>query len=147
MMVERRTQRALVLREEVLALDCYPDAVRLPHPPLQEVLAIEYTDPAGDDQTLPDTAYRVNTYVEPARVTRASGATWPAVIGEEAAIRVRYRTGYASPASVPAPLKQWMLLAIGAMYDNRDQFIVGASVAPLPEDFMGLLWQPYMVYM
>lgn len=144
---EGRTQRALVPRNEALALECWPAAIRLPWPPLMAVTAIEYDTQDDTEQTVPDTGYRVNSYVEPARITRKGTEGWPAVRTGDAAIRVRYRTGYASPSSVPASLRQWMLLAIGTMYENRESAAPGAQIYALPEDFMSLLLQPHVVYM
>lgn len=144
---EGRTQRALVPRNEVLALECWPAAIRLPWPPLQAVTGIEYDDQDDTEQTVPDSGYRVNSYVEPARITRKGTEGWPTVLAGDAVIRVRYRTGYASPSSVPASLRQWMLLAIGTMYENRESAAPCAQIYELPEDFMSLLLQPHVVYM
>lgn len=146
-MAEARTQRALVPREEVLALDCFGMAIRLPWPPLTELTSIEYLDQDGEQQTLAPETYVVNDHVEPARITRAAAATWPAPLSQEASVLVSYTAGYADAADVPAPLVQWMLLAIGGMYENREPIVIGATVAPLPEEFMCWLWQPYVVYM
>lgn len=148
-MVEQRTGRALVPRAEVLAMDVWPDAIRLPWPPLAAVTSITYLDQAGATQTLDPATRLVNTHTEPARITRANQATWPTPLAQEASILVSYTAGYATPDDVPAPLKQWMLLAIGAMYDNREQIAVmpRAAFTAIPDDFMSLLWQPYMVYM
>jgi uncharacterized phiE125 gp8 family phage protein len=151
-MVEGRTQRALVPTDKVLALDVWPcDAIVLPWPPfvaLASTDAITYTDQDGAPQTLDPSLYRVNTHTEPVRITRANQATWPAPLTQEAGILVSYSVGYATPDDVPAPLKQWMLLAIGALYDNREQIAVmpRAAFTTIPDDFMSLLWQPYMVY-
>ena len=146
-MAEGRTQRAIVLRDEVLALDCFATPIRLPYPPLRTVAAIDYDDQDGAQQTLDDTAYRVNDYVTPARITRASGATWPTTAVQEAAVRVRYSCGYPTPSAVPVSLRQWMLLAIGALYENRESVTAGVQTYALPEDFMALLLQPHVVYM
>lgn len=146
-MIEERTQRALVPRTEVLALDTFPAAIRLPWPVLQAVTSIVYLDVDGAEQTLSAEDYRVNAHTEPARITRAAGVSWPATENEEAAVLVTYTTGYPDAAAVPGPLKQWMLLAIGALYENREQVAAGVPIVSIPDDFMGLLWQPYMVYL
>jgi len=146
-MIEQRTQRAIVTRTESLAFDTFPSVVRLPWPPFSQILEISYIDENGASATLPPENYVVNDYAEPARMTRASGATWPTHAAQEAAVVITYETGYAGANAVPVPLKQWMLLAIGAMYENREQCAAGVQIYSIPEDFMGLLWQPYMVYM
>jgi hypothetical protein len=65
--------------------------------------------------------------------------------GRRDAVRVYYTAGY-PVGEVPLPIVQWMLLAIGTMYANRENEVVGATVAPLPDNFSRWLLQPYMVY-
>ena len=146
-MVEQRTQRAIVVRTQSVAFDTFPQVAELPWPPFVSITQIGYVDLGGVWQTVPLTNYNINTYVEPARMVMASGITWPQHAQQEAAVVISYEAGYAVPAGIPVPLIQWMLLAIGAMYEHREQIVAGVTVESLPEDFMGLLWQPYMVYM
>lgn len=145
-MVEGRTQRSLVPVSKALALPAFCDGVALPGAPFVGVTRVAYTDTNGAQQTLPTTVYEVYPYAEPARLYLASGQSWPSTLPRRAAVVVNYDIGYATPAEVPAPLKQWMLLAIGAMYENREAIAAGVNVMALPDEFMSLLWQPYMVY-
>lgn len=151
MMVEQRTQRAMMPQTIAIGLDKFCPVVQLPRAPFIYSLAtppvvIKYFDENGDLQTLAESVYHVNKYVEPAEVSLVAGQSWPSITPQPGGVTMEYQAGYADAASVPGPLKQWMLLAIGAMYDNRDQVYTGAETYPLPESFMGLLWQPYMVY-
>jgi uncharacterized phiE125 gp8 family phage protein len=55
-------------------------------------------------------------------------------------VTVRYVVGYADAASVPAPLKQAMLLMIGDMYERRQD-----SIKQLPSASEYLM-NPYRVF-
>lgn len=146
-MVEGRTQRRLVPGAQVLPLQVFTDGVALPGVPFGDVTSITYIDQDGAAQTLSTDVYEVNAFVEPATLERKYGQSWPAV--QTGSIRVNFTAGYSTPDDVPHALKQWMLLAIGTMYENREQATaMGAGgFYELPESFMGLLWQPYMVYL
>lgn len=146
MMVEGRTQRALVVTTESVAMSAFPPVIELPRTPYKEVLQIAYLDDSDVWQEVDQSVYRVNTYTVPVQITLDYEQSWPTVTPRAAAIVVSYEAGYTDPAIVPAPLKQWMLLAIGAMFENREQIAAGVEIYAIPESFMGLLWQPYMVY-
>lgn len=45
--------------------------------------------------------------------------------------------GWATAADVPRPIKQWMLLAVGEMYANREA---------LPDGFADRLLDPYRIW-
>ena len=147
-MLEGRIHRALVPQTVTFtaaAFDYY--GMKLPRTPYLGELAVEYVDAAGTLGPLDPAAYYLDTTVEPARIYPAPGLTFPATSTlDQRAVRITYQAGYASPADVPASLKQWILLAIGTLYEHRATVAAGVSIATLPEDFMQWLWQPYMVY-
>jgi uncharacterized phiE125 gp8 family phage protein len=109
------------------------------------VTTVKYVDGDGAEQTLDSAAYITNDYVDPPELTPAYGTSWPSTQLRAAAIVVRYTAGYADAASVPEPIRQWMLLAIGAFYEQRSMVNEGQTYA-LPEDFYKWLLQPYVVY-
>lgn len=48
--------------------------------------------------------------------------------GSGTAVTVVYRAGYGTDyTAVPAPIRQWMMLKIGALYEHRESVIVGAN--------------------
>lgn len=148
-MVEQRTGRALMPQRVRIGLDAFGAITKLPRAPLAATpaLVVKYYDEDGAQQTVGDQVYIVNEYVEPVQVTLAYGQQWPTAQARAASVTMEYDVGYADEAAVPVPLKQWMLLAIGTMYENREQNAAGAEIFSIPESFMGLLWQPYMVYL
>ncbi|MED5441295.1 MAG: phage head-tail connector protein [Pseudomonadota bacterium] len=56
---------------------------------------------------------------------------------------VQYNAGYADAAAVPSPLKKWMLMQIGAMYEHRESEVVGVATNKLK--YVDSLIQPYRV--
>lgn len=147
--IEQRTGRAMMPQRWKIGMDGFCAVTRLPGAPLAGVhgLLIKYFDVNNVEQTVNSTIYTLNRYVEPTQVTLAYGQSWPAITPTAGGVTMEYDVGYADTDAVPAPLKMWMLLAIGTMYENREQCTPGTEIYSIPEDFMGLLWQPYMVYM
>jgi uncharacterized phiE125 gp8 family phage protein len=143
MMLEQRINR--VLMPQTIETSVYPHGLFFPVLPARSVVNISYVDNAGATVPLDSAFYVTDFYQEPPLLLPAYGISWPAAQAGSP-LRIRYEAGYASAEDVPAPLKHWILLAIGTMYEHRATVEAGASIAELPEDFMTWLWQPYMVY-
>jgi uncharacterized phiE125 gp8 family phage protein len=146
---EQRTERALITSDWLLTLDAFPAADRFnPHAaialracPVQSVLSIKYDDADGVERTLDTAAYRVSPTQEPALITPVAGTTWPTTLDAPGAVRVAYRAGYgATPDHVPEPLKQWIRLAVGDLYERRN---ASAEQPATPHQFVDALLQPY----
>jgi uncharacterized phiE125 gp8 family phage protein len=74
----------------------------------------------------------------------ARGKAWPDTSDEINAVRVRYTAGYGDSADdVPAAIRQWILLHVGAMYDRREA-VDAAGMQPL--SFLCSLLDPYRVF-
>lgn len=144
-MLEQRTNRRLMAQTIEWVLPAWGGFI-VPTAPLVALGDITYTDEAGAPQVLDDSLLFVDTYHEPAAAVLSFGQSWPAM-QPGSRPTARAVVGYPSAEAVPAELKSWMLLAIGALYDNRAAVVAGVSVSPLPEDFMHWLWHPYMVYL
>lgn len=144
-MAEERLNRALMPQVLEFAQNEFCTTLKFPRPPLVDVTTVKYVDGDGAEQTLDSAAYITNEYVDPPELTPAYGTSWPSTQLRAAAIVVRYTAGYADAASVPEPIRQWMLLAIGAFYEHRSMVNEGQTYA-LPEDFYKWLLQPYVVY-
>lgn len=126
--------RALIDQTWDLYLDAFPDddaAIKIPLPPLIEVLGVYYLDAAGAEQTLAEAAYVVDAYGDPGRVLLIATGSWPTPKETANALRVRFRAGYidasVSPAEdrVPAAIKAAILLMVGDLYANREETIAG----------------------
>jgi len=118
----------------------------LDHAPLITVDSISYIDIDGVTQTLSSALYKVDSITEPCRVVPAYGNTWPGTRNEINAVTVNYTCGYgAAAASVPEPIKSWIKLRVGAMYENREEFATGRSIVAIEMPFIDGLLQNYRV--
>lgn len=143
---EHDTRRALVTQTWKLALDAFPDGmVRLEHAPVSEVVSVVYTDPNGTVQALDAAAYKLDAISEPCRLVPSYGNSWPASRSEVNAVAITYTCGYGQPEAVPESIKRWMLLRIGALYENREEVLTGRAITLAPLPFVDALLAPYRV--
>ena len=138
---ENRTERTMLSTPWRLTMDSFPDAFELMQPPIIAVQSVQFVDEAGVLQTLDPADYTLDTVSEPGYLVPAYGKEWPATRSQPNAVVVNYTAGYGLlPANVPAPLKQWMLLAIGDMYGTRN----ASSEKPVVKhNFVDGLLDPY----
>lgn len=141
---EQELKRKLITQTLDAYFDSFPSEILLP--PLQSVTSIVYTDDAGDEQTLSASLYTVDAVSIPARIVPAYGQAWPSTRDQPNAVRVRFVAGYGLAAAVPNCVKQWMLLDVKAMYDNRDKMASGTSFASLPSVYVDGLLDPERVH-
>lgn len=136
---EERTERTLITTPWSLKLDAFPDAIELDRPPLIAVQSLEYLDEAGALQLIDPADYVLDTQSEPGFLVPAPDVAWPDVqSGAINTVRVSFTAGYgATAASVPAPLRHWILCALTYLYENR--------VGELPEGFADGLLGSYRV--
>lgn len=141
---EDRLQRTLITSGWTLTLDAFPEVIELRMPPIIAVSAVTYRDPAGATQTLSPLDYEDDSVSVPGKIVLAEGKTWPATRNGINNVNVVYTAGYGSTAgSVPAAIRQWLLLAVGEMYANRER----SSERPVvPHDFADGLLCPYRVW-
>lgn len=143
---EHRTGRALVTQQWRLGLDRFADdSLDLPLPKLQSVQSVTYLDSNGNRQTLANTEYDVITDELVGRLIPAFGKTWPDCRIRPGSVQVSYTCGYGAASDVPQSIKAWMLLAIGAWYENREALTAGQPVAELPRCFWEGLLDPFWV--
>jgi uncharacterized phiE125 gp8 family phage protein len=137
--------RALVTQTWELVLDEFPDnEIRIPLPALQSIVSIKYDDAAGAEQTVSASDYVIDVVSEPGWVLPVTGVSWPDTYDTVNAVRVRFTAGYGNAASVPEAIKSAMKLIIGDLYENRQEAVIGASVAQLPRAVEALL-SPYRI--
>ena len=143
---EHRTGRALVTQQWRLGLDRFADdSMDLPLPKLQSVQSVTYLDADGVRQTLAGAEYDVVTDELVGRLLPAFGKTWPDCRIRPGSVQVSYTCGYGAASDVPQSIKAWMLLAIGAWYENREAMTAGQPVAELPRSFWDGLLDPFYV--
>lgn len=144
-MLEQRINRAIVPQTVTVRAHGFLDGMTLPLVPYLGGLEVTYTT-NGETLALDAAEYYLDTSVEPARLYPATGTSYPSVTYAPGAVQFSYMAGYPDVTAVPAPLKHWILLAIGTLYNHRETVAAGVSVTDVAPEFMKMLWQPYMVY-
>jgi hypothetical protein len=124
--------------------DWFPFALRPPEPPMSKLYSLTYTDTAGVTQTLASTAsstkVQLDMDAEPARIVPAYGTVWPATRLVPRAVQLTYDAGYgASGASVPASIKQAILLLVSHLYENREPVTLDGDPKTIPMTVTALL--------
>lgn len=113
--------------------------------PVSAIAGITYLDQTGATIALPSTEYALMAGGDgqSAFVVQAFGKTWPTAQAFPEAIRVEAACGYgADEVSIPAGIRAWMLLLIGAMYEFREADAARA-IARVP--FADSLLDPFRI--
>ena len=150
-MCEAFTGRAFIDQTWQLVLDSFPTGIdleiKIPKPPLIEIVDIAYDDPDGAPVSIVADQYFVDNVSEPGWVVPANASlSWPTPISAINSVRIRFRAGYVdnnSPqgAAVPGDIKSAILLTIGNFYEQREGQVVGSQVYQLPWGIEQLLRQ------
>ena len=142
---EHETGRALMAQTWEIALDAFPAAIEMTRTPVQSITSVTYANTDGAQTVLSDALYSLDAADEFgwAYVVPAYAGAWPETRDEINAVRVRYVAGYADAESVPAAIKSWILLQVGAMYAHRESDVIG-QVQRL--GFVDALLHRYRVY-
>lgn len=128
---EQITGRAIMPQTWELTLDSFPEAFSLTRVPVASITSVTYADADGVDQVLSGASYALDNADDfgPAYVVPAYDTEWPDTRDQINAVKVRFVAGYANAAAVPEPIKAWIKLQIGAMYENREREVTGSLVA------------------
>jgi uncharacterized phiE125 gp8 family phage protein len=147
--VENELGRALITQTWEKYLDAFPSAIELFYPPVQSIVSVKYNDSTGALQTLDPSQYMLDDKQEPAWIVPAVGVSWPATRDQVNAVTVRFICGYGDDSTkVPNAIRNWMLLRVGALYENRQMVTMEAgrvNVAALPAQFIDRLLDRYRI--
>ncbi|MDO7841083.1 head-tail connector protein [Sphingomonas immobilis] len=88
-------------------------SIRLPYPPMIEIVSVKYVDSAGVEQTVADGNYELLGE----SLVSSYGVSWATPRNQREAVRIRYRAGY--EATLPAQIRAAILLMVGDLYANR----------------------------
>lgn len=145
-MAEHKIGRALGTQTWVRVLDAFPGgALELGMPPVQSITSLSYIDAGGDEQSLGESDYILDTVQAPGWVLPSSDlGAWPSTASTINAVTVTFVTGWAAEA-VPKEIKQFILMHVASMYDRRDAVSdVGNNAGYLP--FVDRLLDRWVVY-
>jgi len=132
--VEAITRRALITQTWDAVIDEFPWGLEivLPYAPLQSVTSISYLDTDGVAATFTD--FAADLFGSCIRLNYEE--SWPD-IRSESQITIRFVCGYGATAdTVPASIRQAMLLIIGHLFENAEDTVNsnlgGSSIMRLP---------------
>lgn len=129
---EHITGRALMPQKWQLTVDSFAHCLDLQRA-ATAVDSVIYVAVGGTPTTLANTVYQfVGLSDYRARVVLAYGQSWPDIQTQPEAVRVLFSCGYANAAAVPEPVKAWIKLRVGALFENRQ------SVTDLPTHALGM---------
>jgi uncharacterized phiE125 gp8 family phage protein len=114
--IELYTGRAINPQTWEAVYDDFTDAISLPKGPVTAITSVKYIDAEGNEQTVTDTNYRLDSASDPQWLVKASDYVWPVVSDGVNNVVIRFVAGFTTP---PAPIKQAILLLVGQWYDNR----------------------------
>lgn len=142
---ETECQRALVTQGWRAVLDGFPSWIELDRGTVQSVDSVRYLDTASTWQTMPTTDWVADLSAPPVRVAPRFGKIWPIALPQIGAVQVDFIAGYGNAATVPQGIKRWMLLRIGSLYENREEFAVVNRGTLVAMPFVDRLLDPYRV--
>lgn len=122
-------------------VDCGSPSIKVPKGDLVSVSSVSYINTSGVSTALvANTDYLVVTGA-PGLIFPTPNREWPEVQTDRLdAVTIRCVVGYGALASsVPACVKQAILLLVGDWYRNREQTVLGTITAELPTGVQRLL--------
>jgi uncharacterized phiE125 gp8 family phage protein len=111
--------RALISQVWIKWLDAFPWTIRMPLPPLQEVVEVRYVDTDGNVQVVDPSVYVVAGIGGYGRIVPALGQRWPATRCQPDAVQVEFKAGYGDDwNAVPQDIRDALILSTVALYDG-----------------------------
>lgn len=142
--IEAALGLALITQSWSYFIDRWPRSgeLTLPIRPVQSVSAVRLWQSDDTSTTAAPSAYLLDGTAIPPRLVWRS-APHPIAGRRAKAIEVVLTAGFgSSPADVPAPIRQALLLLIAHWYEHREPVEVGEALAPIPVSVSELL-APY----
>jgi len=140
---EEITSRQLVEATWELYVDGLSESIELAKSPVQAVEKVEYIAEGSESFSLLEPSfYDVDILSEPGNIYRKLNVSYPSVSAVKNSVKITLRSGY---EKVPAPIKQWMLLRLSTLYENRDEIVVGATPYLIESDYNHYLISKYKV--
>ena len=143
--VEAALGLALITQGWSYFIDAWPPGreLALPLRPFRASRRCGSTRTTSSLQTVASDTYLLDGAGSPARLVRKSNLTWPKPSRVANGIEIALVAGYGdAAASVPAPIRQAVLLLIAHWYEHREPVEIGAASVPVPPMVSDLL-QPY----
>ncbi len=131
---EQETGCSLLTQTWRKTMDAWPACgeILLEKGPVTAISSITYTDMGESPATWSSAEYVADLSGQHARIAPRFGRVWPVALPQIGAIAVTFVAGYGDAAAVPEGIKLWMKARISALYENRDEWVVGKAVNAVP---------------
>lgn len=130
---EAYARLALIEQTQEIRLDGFRERIPLPTQPLISIVSVAYVDINGDLQTVDSADYVADDFSLEASLRPAYGLCWPSARNESNAVRIQYKAGYGTTAaSVPALIREALLLLVGHWMNYQPQAESGAGIYRVP---------------
>lgn len=104
----------------------------LPFPDVSSA-AVRYFDSDGVDREIEETHFRLIETANTTAIEWRDGYGLPSLAIRSDAVRVEMVAGFGDAAAdVPAAIRHAIKLLVGGWYENREESVIGVSVASLP---------------
>lgn len=127
---EQYLGRPILTRTYRQFFDAWPcgTELELRRSPLVSVTHVKTYDDADTATTFASSNYYVDTVSQPGRIVLRSAASWPTADRVANPIEVEYMAGYGTdPASVPADIRQAVLMLTANLYEHRGETVTGGA--------------------
>lgn len=156
---ENYMKRQIMPATYKLILPNFPNdtaVIELPRPPLSTAssnVSVQYyldTTIVDDATTIPSTVYTVDYQREPGCIYPIYDNEWPSCVTDykKDAVQITYKTGYLNRSKVPEPIKHFIKMFVGSLYENREPLYEGRfmnQLQPLDRAFYHGLLDPYVI--
>jgi len=116
--VRSLTGRALLQTTYALSVNDFRD-IELPKPPFSSLVSITYIDKNGAEQNLSSDLYRIDDAEEPTVIRFDRLGDLPVLDDQNPLpITINYTSGYSNSAEIPSPIKTYIMMIVGDLYDG-----------------------------
>jgi len=136
---ESYMERSIITQDRAMEFNHFPRDLEILMGPVQSVVSITYLDADGNLQTLSTSNYTlVDGKKKRSWILRASDVDWPDTYDSANAVTVTTRNGWGNAASVPASIKNAILIAVGHWVRHQASAEGGVPFR-MPRQFYDLL--------
>jgi len=119
--------------------DTWKREIKLPRPPFVSVVSVQYQK--DDDSWVGFSDYVLDEFSEPSAIYPN---TFPTIKKGKNVLKVTYQAGY-EDGKVPEQIRLWMKMKIATWYENREEVVVGVSVAEISKNYVNNLLDSYRI--
>ena len=115
--LEQEIGQCLMAQTWRVTLDAFAPEIVLPHPVI-DILSVKYIDPAGAEQLLGVSDYRVRASRYQSLLVPSRGARWPATLDDTDVVTIDVQCGYgATPVATPDNVQLYILAKLVEQFD------------------------------